>query len=159
MRQVQDAPSRSAGASFRSFPRPFAPLPHLVFLGRLIANAPEMLGLSRVGTEDFLRQHHVPLSVIGKAAPYRQITRKIPLPLPLRRSNLKKANVGVFCRARVCASAAPEKARLSKRPQTDPSFPQRVVGLQLHCELQMRASDALTDVETQPSMECKRSNL
>ena len=27
----------------------------------------EMLGLSRVETEDFLGQHHVPLSVIGEA--------------------------------------------------------------------------------------------
>jgi predicted HTH domain antitoxin len=44
----------------------------------------EMLGLSRVETEDFLGQHHVPLSVIGEAdldreaAVYEAATRRRP---------------------------------------------------------------------------------
>jgi hypothetical protein len=32
----------------------------------------EMLGLSRVETEDFLGRHHVPLAAIGKADPDRE---------------------------------------------------------------------------------------
>jgi predicted HTH domain antitoxin len=34
----------------------------------------EMLGLSRVETEDFLWQHHVPLSVVGEADLDREVT-------------------------------------------------------------------------------------
>ncbi|MGA8230871.1 MAG: UPF0175 family protein, partial [Candidatus Acidiferrales bacterium] len=34
----------------------------------------EMLGLSRVETEDFLGQHHVPLSVVGEADLDREVT-------------------------------------------------------------------------------------
>lgn len=33
-----------------------------------------MLGLSRVETEDFLGQHHVPLSVVGEADLDREVT-------------------------------------------------------------------------------------